>query len=47
MVFVGSFSFLEKKCPQLVAIDSNGHITGQVMDFGRSSLPSPLVRDCS
>lgn len=30
---IGSFAEFEKKCPTMVAIDSNGHSTGQVMDF--------------
>ncbi|OKP10569.1 Dual specificity protein phosphatase PPS1 [Penicillium subrubescens] len=32
-VLTSSFADFEKKCPSMVAIDSNGHSTGQVMDF--------------
>ncbi|KAJ5690295.1 hypothetical protein N7462_004687 [Penicillium macrosclerotiorum] len=32
-VVTSSFADIEKKCPHLVAIDSEGQITGQVMDF--------------
>jgi dual specificity MAP kinase phosphatase len=32
-VLTSSLAELEKKCPDMVAIDSHGHTTGQVMDF--------------
>ncbi|KAJ5159968.1 uncharacterized protein N7482_006972 [Penicillium canariense] len=32
-VLTTSFAELEKKCPNIVAIDSKGQVTGQVMDF--------------
>jgi dual specificity MAP kinase phosphatase len=35
---IGSLAELEKKCPDMVAIDSHGHTTGQVMDFCKFSL---------
>jgi len=34
-VVTSSFHHIEKKCPQLVAINANGQLTGRVMDFSQ------------